>query len=62
MSPLISFSEKLVLKSLNAGTEERLDLAVQIKKLDTQKPGQFFTHGRLANATDPCQENAHCCS
>jgi hypothetical protein len=51
-----------VLKSLNAGTEERLDLAVQIKKLDTQKPGQFFTHGRLANATDPCQENAHCCS
>ncbi len=53
--------EELVLQSLNAGAEERFYLVVQIEELDAHKLRQFSPHGRFANATNPCQENAHCC-
>jgi hypothetical protein len=59
--PVGMVSEELVVKSLNAGSEEHFYLMVQIEKPDAKKRRQFSSNGRLANASNACQENAHCC-
>jgi hypothetical protein len=51
--------DESVTQSLNAGSEETLDLMIEIEEIDTQKFGKLLSNGGLADTTDTRQKHSH---